>query len=73
MKTKVWLQLYFVAKYCKILWFCSSLSYSKPIVTLHKTSISCRLQTCATRCIVANVLQSKVNAQLDKLVTKLQA
>ena len=34
------------------------------------TSISCRLRTRATRCITANVLQTKVDAQCDKLATE---
>jgi len=34
--------------------------------------ISCRWQTCATRCITANVLQTnKVDAQCDKLAAEL--
>jgi len=37
-----------------------------------ETTISCRLQTRATRCITANVLQtSKAEAQCDKLATAL--
>jgi len=34
-------------------------------------SISCRWRTRATRCITANVLQTKVDAQCDKLATEL--
>jgi len=37
----------------------------------HKTSISCRYRTRATCCITANVLQTKVHAQCDKLATEL--
>jgi len=36
-----------------------------------KTSISCRWRTRATRCITANVLQTKVDVQCDKLATEL--
>jgi len=35
------------------------------------TSISYRWQTRATRCITANVLQTQVDAQCDKLATEL--
>jgi len=35
------------------------------------TSISCRWQTCAMHCVRANVLQTKVDAQCDKLATEL--
>ena len=37
-----------------------------------KTSISCCWRTRATRCITANTLQTKVDAQCDKLVTELR-
>ena len=38
----------------------------------HVTRISCRWQTCATRCITANVLQTNmVDAQCDKLAAEL--
>jgi len=37
----------------------------------NQTSISCCRQTCAMLCITANVLQTKVDAQCDKLATKL--
>ena len=35
------------------------------------TSISCRWRTRTTRCITTNVLQTKVDAQRDKLATEL--
>ena len=35
------------------------------------TSISCRWRTHATRCITANLLQTKVDAQCDKSATEL--
>ena len=37
----------------------------------NSTSISCRWRTRATRCITANVLQIKVDAQCNKLATEL--
>jgi len=36
-----------------------------------KTSISCHWQTHAMRCTIANVPQTKMDAQCDKLATEL--
>jgi len=38
---------------------------------LRKTTVSCHWQTCTTRCIMANVLQTNVDAQCDKPATEL--
>ena len=48
----------------------TSSSYIKINLAWHKwTSISCCWQTCVMRCIMANVLQTKVDAHCDKLAT----
>jgi len=47
------------------------LDKGKTTVHYDKTSISCRWRTRATRCITSNVLQTKVDAQCDKLATEL--
>jgi len=47
-------------------------SKRKPKPGLHlELSIICRWRTRATRCTTANVLQTKVDAQCDKLATEL--
>jgi len=38
---------------------------------LWKASINCRWRTSATRCFAVNVLQTKVDAQCDKIATEL--
>jgi len=46
-------------------------SVTRHYMICNRTSISCRWRTRATRCITSNVLQTKVDAQFDKLATEL--